>query len=325
MKKTILKFLCIGGLVMTAAMNTGCSTTSNEEKYAGQVKTENKAPSNEPPSAEEMKAEKILRNDEGIAVYPPKTYMNNHWDLTPGRLVHTNYYSSVCEKNKNIAVLLPPDYSEEKKYPVLYVFHGYWGNEMSMVGTQVLINNMISMGDAKEMIVVYPFIYSSKTKNQCTGFGEPEDWAAYDNCINEVVEDVMPWLKTKFSVLEGRENTAVCGFSMGGREALSIGVAHPELFGYVAAMAPAPGVIPNTMHPGQFKEEDFKFPEGLTPKVLMICVGDADGVVTFFPSTYHAALKKNGVEHFWWMVPGSDHGDPAISSGLFNFCERIFK
>ncbi len=84
---------------MTAAMNTGCSTTSNEAKYAGQVKTENKAPSNEPPSAEEMKAEKIMRNDDGIAVYPPKTYMNNHWDLTPGRLVHTNYYSSVCEKN----------------------------------------------------------------------------------------------------------------------------------------------------------------------------------------------------------------------------------
>lgn len=325
MKKTFFKILCIGGLVMTATMNMGCSTTSNEEKYAGQVKTENVDSSKEPPSSEAMKTEKIMRNDDGISIYPPKSYMKNYWDLIPGRLVHTNYYSTVCEKNRNIALLLPPNYSPEKQYPVLYVLHGYWGNEMSMVGTQVLISNMINMGDAKEMIVVYPFIYSSKTKDQCTSFGDPEDWAAYDNCVNEIVEDVMPWLKSKYPVMEGRENTAICGFSMGGREALAIGVARPDLFGYIAAMAPAPGVIPNTMHPGQFKESELVFAPEVTPKVLMICVGDVDGVVSFYPSTYHATFKKNGVDHFWWMVPGSDHGDPAISSGLFNFCERIFK
>ena len=307
-------------LMVNTAFFAGCTSSSQIENPEGK-----KEISNEPPSSDEMKKEKIVRNDDVISIYPPKSYLKSYWDLIPGKLVHTNYYSTVCEKNRNIAVLLPPNYSTEKKYPVLYVLHGYWGNEMSMTGTQTLITNMIHMGDAKEMIVVYPFIYSSKTKAQCTGFDVPEDWDAYDNCVNEITLDVMPWLKENYSVLEGRENTAVCGFSMGGREALSIGIAKPDLFGYIAAMAPAPGVIPNTMHPGQFKESELVFAPEVTPKVLMICVGDVDGVVSFYPSTYHAAFQKNGVEHFWWMVPGSDHGDPALSIGMFNFWERIFK
>lgn len=321
MKKILSTLLSLS--LVCSALLLSCATT--EAKSEAPAETTKKEVSNEPPSSDEMKSEKIARNEDGISIYPPKTYLKSYWDLIPGKLVHTNYYSTVCEKNRNIAVLLPPNYSAEKSYPVLYVLHGYWGNEMSMVGTQTLISNMINMGNAKEMIVVYPFIYSSKTKNQCTGFADPEDWAAYDNCVNEIVEDVMPWLKEKYSVLEGRENTAVCGFSMGGREALAIGVARPDLFGYVAAMAPAPGVIPNTMHPGQFQESELTFSPELTPKVLMICVGDCDSVVSFYPSTYHAVFAKNNVEHFWWMVPGSDHGDPAVSSGIFNFCERIFR
>jgi len=323
-KKNNWKGTLTAALIFTVAF-TSCASSEKGKAKTAQAPETKKEVSNEPPSSDEMKTEKIARNDDGISIYPPKTYLKSYWDLIPGKLEHTYYYSTVCEKNKNIAVLLPPNYSKEKTYPVLYVLHGYWGNEMSMVGTQTLITNMINMGNAKEMIVVYPFIYSSKTKSQCTGFAEPEDWAAYDNCVNEIVEDVMPWLKEKYSVLEGRENTAVCGFSMGGREALAIGVARPDLFGYVAAMAPAPGVIPNTMHPGQFKESELKFAPDVTPKVLMICVGTNDNVVSFYPSTYHAAFDKNGVDHIWWMVPGSDHGDPAVSSGIFNFCERIFR
>ena len=33
-------------------------------------------------------------------------------------LVKTSYYSIVCEKDKNVIILLPPNYSPEKKYPV---------------------------------------------------------------------------------------------------------------------------------------------------------------------------------------------------------------
>ncbi|NLK47099.1 MAG: esterase family protein [Treponema sp.] len=245
-------------------------------------------------------------------------------------LVKTSYYSTVCEKDKNVIILLPPNYSPEKKYPVLYILHGYFQDETSLAGSlsegnSKTITNLILAGKAKEMITVFPFIYSSKTKNQCSSISDPHDWDAYDNFVNDLTIDLMAWLKKNFSILEGRENTAITGFSMGGREALAIGLAHPELFAYIGAIAPAPGLTPNYMHPGQFKEIDVKFEKHLEPKLLQICVGSKDDVVTNFPESYHKIFKKNKINHEWWIVDGSDHGDPAITDGITKFCKRIFK
>ncbi len=245
-------------------------------------------------------------------------------------LISTHYYSSVCEKDKNVIVLLPENYSKEKKYPVLYVLHGYFQDETTLTGSledgnAKTITNLIKNGEAEEMIVVFPFIYSSKTKQQCTALDDPQDWEAYDNFVNDLTKDLMIWLENNYSVKTGRENTAITGFSMGGRESLAIGFLHPELFAYIGAIAPAPGLTPNYMHPGQFKETDLHFEKAMQPKQLMLCVGSNDGVVTTFPESYHKIFEENKVEHDWWIVQGSDHGDPAITDGITKFCKRIFK
>lgn len=82
----------------------------------------------------------------------------------------------------------------------------------------------------------------------------PEGIAPYDNFINDLANDLMPFIEENYSVLTGRENQAIAGFSMGGREALYIGFTRPDLFGYVLAIAPAPGLTPGTdwamTHPG---------------------------------------------------------------------------
>ncbi|MDD5901100.1 MAG: esterase family protein, partial [Lachnospiraceae bacterium] len=77
-------------------------------------------------------------------------------------------------------------------------------------------------------------------------------------------------------------------------------------------------------HPGQYAEEELVF-KSESPYLLMICSGDKDSVVGTFPKSYHNILTTNGVNHIWWEIPGSDHGDPAISSGIYNFCKSIFK
>ena len=45
-----------------------------------------------------------------------------------------------------------------------------------------------------------------------------ENSLAYDNFINDLEEDVMPFVEKTFSVSTGTENTAIAGFSMGGSE-----------------------------------------------------------------------------------------------------------
>lgn len=276
--------------------------------------------------------QKLVRNDEGIVLYAPKTAIAYDASHTYGKLEHSTYYSKIAEKEKGINVLLPPNYTTEKKYPVLYILHGIFGDENSMVGSPtggncVTLSNMMNHKMCEEMIVVFPFMYTSKTQAQCTAIDE-KNVACYDNFIDELTTSIMPYISSKYSVLEGRDNTAITGFSMGGREALACAFYKPELFGYVGSMCPAPGLVPSTdyamNHPGQFPEERLIF-KNIKPKLLMICGGDSDSVVGTFPFMYHSILSRNDVDHIWWLVIGSDHGDPAISSGIFNFAERLFK
>lgn len=268
----------------------------------------------------------------GVEIFCPEEYTKWRADRDYGELVKTTYYSTVCEKDRPVNILLPAGYDENREYPVLYVLHGIFCDQNTMVGEErsgnrVTIGNLIAEGAAQEMIVVFPYMYASKTQDVCTAI-DKENTAAYDNFVNDLREDLMPFLKANYSVKEGRENTAIVGFSMGGRESLAIALQMQEDIGYVGAVAPAPGLVPGKdwamEHEGQFAEDELVFDKEY-PKVFMICCGDSDKTVGSFPKSYHEIFERNKQEHIWWEIPGSDHGDPAITSGIYNFCIRIFQ
>lgn len=239
------------------------------------------------------------------------------------------YYSSTAERDTPVNVLLPIDYSEEKAYPVLYILHGYYDNEdwmaREIVHIPEMLTNLAADGEAEEMIVVLPYIYCSKDMPYCTGM-DLQNSLNYDNFINDLTADLMPFIENNFSVAKGRENTAVTGFSMGGRESLFIGFSHPELFGYIGAVCPAPGLTPvenSPAHPGQMEETDMKFSEN-QPYVLMISAADNDGVVGTFPSTYHNVLNENDTEHIWHTMSSTGHDHSSVMPHLNNFFRIIF-
>lgn len=263
----------------------------------------------------------------GVEIFCPEEYTKQETDVTYPNVEKVSYYSATCEKNRNVNIMLPIGYTTDKKYPVMYVLHGIFGDENSMLGTTTVINNAIRKGIAEEMIVVYPYMYASKTQDVCTAIDDV-NCAAYDNFVNELVNDLMPYMTANYSVAEGKENTAVVGFSMGGRESIAIGIQKPEKVGYVGAIAPAPGLVPSQdwamKHPGQFEENELVFGEEKLI-LFMLCTGDSDKTVGLFPKSYHEIFEKNQVEHIYWEIPGSDHGDPAISSGIYNFVKNVFK
>ena len=61
------------------------------------------------------------------------------------------------------------------------------------------------------------------------------------------------------------------------------------------------------------------------PYLVLIGAGDSDGTVGTFPESYHNLMDENGVKHLWYIIPGSDHGDPAIASVTYNFLKYVFK
>ena len=238
---------------------------------------------------------------------------------------HLTYYSTTCKRNRGVNVMLPADYDPNKSYPVLYALHGYWGDEYSLLDEtgyapiwfKQVLGNAVASGEAVEMIVVIPHIFCSETKEYCDGMNG-ENNAAYDNFINELKNDLMPFIESNYLVKTGRENTAVTGFSMGGRESIYLGLAMSDVFGYVGAVCPAPGVDTDLMNASQMVFAN-------DPYLFFITAGSNDGVVGQVPAGYHNIFNNNGVDHVWHYIDGGTHDGVSIRAHLHNFVRYIFQ
>lgn len=241
-----------------------------------------------------------------------------------------SYYSTIAKKNKNAVVILPPNYSTSKKYPVVYVNHGIFGSESDMVGyCKSIGGNLMKSGEAEEMILVSCAMYTSETSDQCQGFTS-EECARYDAFREDLIECLMPYMEEHYSIKTGRENTGICGFSMGGRESLYIGITRPQYFGYIGAASPAPGITPATdmfmQHPGNMQPSEFKVQDHTyDPYLLMITGGTNDTVVGTFPKEYHTMLEANGQPHIWQEIQGGGHDASCVNPLMYNFLKNAFK
>ncbi len=256
-----------------------------------------------------------------VSEFEPNDARQEKAGVSYGTVKSGTYYSTTCNRNKPYNILLPAGYTESKQYPVMYVMHGYWENQDRMIiqgngtmYTRQIIGNAIASGDAVDMIVVFPYIYSSATQENCSAMDDANN-AAYDNFINDLVKDLMPHIESTYSVKTGRENTAITGFSMGGRESLLIGMKRPDLFGYVGAICAAPGVT------GSFKWAS----EEEAPSLVFLTAGSNDEVVYNTPEGYHNSFNSNGVPHIWHYVNGGYHGDNCIHAHIYNFARAVFK
>lgn len=271
----------------------------------------------------------------------PAGYANVN-ESVAGTVEDITYDSTVIKEGaivkRKAKVVLPKDYSADKEYPVIYMLHGIFGDETSMYGDKVqyVIWNAIANGDVREVIVVFPNVCANEA-GKGEGFNV-EHYAAYNNFLNDLKECLMPYMNENYSTLTGRENTAICGFSMGGRTSLYIGFTLQELFGYVGAFCPAPGIFEhwdNGVHElGLFQQDTFTLKdEYMNNTLVLIAAGAKDGVVKDFPKTYTEALTKNGVPHFYYETMGGEKDKPSggghdgsvYKHGLYNFLKRIFK
>ena len=262
----------------------------------------------------------------------PVTVTATRGDVKYGEFTHGMYYSETCGLERGYSILLPADYHVDKQYPVLYLLHGIFGDEYSFSGDagnkiKEIVGNMAADGLIEETIVVCPNMYAATDPDQKPGF-DAQSVLPYDNFINDLVNDLMPFIEKEYSVLTGRENTYLAGFSMGGRETIFITLKRPELFGYVCSMSAAPGIVPTQdkfmTHEGQMAESEVKFADGaVTPNVFMLCCGTRDSVVGTYPKSYHELLEANGADHIWYEVTGADHDNNVIKSGLYNPFKQI--
>lgn len=283
--------------------------------------------------AEQVKGYSGADRYDGDLVYPvPEDYRTKRKDIRYGEVREEEYESKTVGKRRKVIVILPPKYSEEKKYPVVYLCHGLGQDQAQWLeegDVSVIIGNMMADGIVKEMILVLP-----NCRARMRDEADPEDafslanYSAFNNFREEFVNDLQPFIEKNYAVATGRENTAIAGFSMGGRVALHLGMTLQETFGYIGAFCPAPGIFPYTRmgvtEEGLFTEGGFCLKNEYRDQTfIMIVAGKSDMLVEDYPESYHKALQKNGVGHIWYKKSGG-HDMSVSGQGLYHFLKNIF-
>lgn len=241
-----------------------------------------------------------------------------------GETITVSYYSSTLGIMRNADVILPYGYTASSSYPVLYMLHGMGGNNKSWsdMGVKYIVQNLHYENNVPDMIVVCVDCFVSTADQSEVAFTEMG--RAYDRVEYEIINDLMPYVNANYSTKTGRSNTAVAGYSLGGRGALAIGFKHQDMFGYIGAFSAASGVIPNPSGSRVLSTqmEDFVTEYGDFP-MLLINLGETDGVCGDACRFYDEALTERGIKHIFYEMEG-DHEGTVWQNGLYNFVKRIF-
>lgn len=233
-----------------------------------------------------------------------------------GTIEDIHYTSKVVGGEREAYVYLPAGYSAEKEYPVLYMIHGIGctRDQWYSMSLNNILSNMIASGEVVPFIAVLPSVIPKDGVNKNTL--SAENIKAYTDFEQEFLQDLEPYIKAHYSISAKAEDTGVCGLSMGGMEALSLGFSIREHFNYIGSFSAAPSLDQSVLNVNGWS---------FAPKVVLVCTGTNDSTVGENPYNYHMTLLQNGVEHIWYLYPKGTHSDPVWKNGLVNFLKRSFR
>jgi enterochelin esterase-like enzyme len=260
---------------------------------------------------------------------PPDGFDRLRADVAKGELKRVDYDSKAVGVKRWMQVYTPPGYSKDKKYPQLYVLHGIGGNEREEWtrggAAHVILDNLIADKKIEPMVVVFPNGNATAEPDAggrggfaggrggpgggFGGWGKPFE--------NDLLKDIIPYIEANYSVVADRDHRAVAGLSMGGGQALNIGLSNLDFFAWVGGFSSAP----NTNPPEQLVADPKKANEQL--RLLYVSCGNKDGLIRVSQGV-HTYLKENGVRHIW-HVDDHAHDFQHWKKGLYNFAQLIFK
>lgn len=139
-----------------------------------------------------------------------------------------NFFSAALQRDMPYEVILPADYAKSQQhYPVLYLLHGWQGDETNWVKLTQLVED----ASQYRLIIIAPRAENSWYVNSATN---PEDRYA-DYIVHDLIADIDAHYRTIADVNE----RAIAGLSMGGYGALLLTLRHPGIFGFAASVSGA--------------------------------------------------------------------------------------
>ncbi|OKZ12082.1 MAG: hypothetical protein BHV75_06285 [Bacteroides oleiciplenus] len=256
----------------------------------------------------------------------------NNGDIPSDFADYTDYgiredfvYESDGEVMKQCSILLPEE-KEDKKYPVLYLYHGLGENtewlDLNKGRIRKIMGYMVSKKMIPEMVVVIPQIMSPDSTCE-------EKKVCDFHYFHKHLTHLMDYVNTTYSnvVSVKKENNAIAGISLGGTTALYNGYLFKERFKYVAGISPNYELL-TSKERGIFngwiaKPEDFVLGTG-DGGFAFIGNGTADTGTGSHPRYYSNVLNENGIDNLFTLLPNGGHNWEAFRKLFYIFMSYDF-
>jgi S-formylglutathione hydrolase FrmB len=164
-------------------------------------------------------------------------------EASHGTLLTEHLTSSILRQNRigidpkrSIKVFLPPDYSTSgKAYPVVYYLHNTYWSPAQMFGEGHVVR-LLERGFATRAVKELIFVVAD--------YSTPTTGSIYENSpisgrwLDFTVQELVPFVDSRFRTLPHRDSRAAVGDFFGGRGALKLGMTHADIFGVVYALHP---------------------------------------------------------------------------------------
>ena len=194
--------------------------------------------------------------------FPNETFKNSLLDMRgDGNLIHAlkdvphgsvdylNYWSEGLGMFIPVIVYTPPFYdspkNKKKHYPVMYLISGTTDTEevyFKVGKMNLILDNLIAEGKAKEMILVLPYgnptlLKSERQPQQAGGgmFGGMGGFGGGYNFNKDFTDVLMPFIEQNYRTINDAAHRGIGGFSRGGNQGLSIGLANLDKFSYLCS------------------------------------------------------------------------------------------
>ena len=210
-------------------------------------------------------------------------------DVPHGQVVQVLFPSPSTGETKRAFVYLPPQYDGKKKFPVLYLQHG-WGEDETAWSRQghanLIMDNLIAEGKCEPFMIVMTYGMTNEVR-----FGglRSFDFTKFEKVL---VDELVPYIDANFKTVAKKEARAMAGLSMGGMETKNITLARPEVFDYYGLLSG-----------GTYAPEDIKSPDQV--KLIFMSCGSKeypDGV-----TKAAEALNAAGQKAVSYVSEGTAH------------------
>ena len=261
------------------------------------------------------------RWESGIEVPAPDQDFYALKNVPHGKVQQVLFYSKSTDTTRRAFVYTPPGYDNDqsKRYPVLYLQHG-WGEDETAWTNQghanLIMDNLIAEGKIKPFIIVMTYGMTNDVR-----IGGLRNFKI-DPFQTVLVDELIPYIDASFRTLSDQSHRAMAGLSMGGMETKMITMANLDKFAYIGLFSG-----------GTFSMDDVNNTPGFKDKVKLVFVSFGSRELEnrrggFFggdPKANAEALKQAGINSVFYVSPGTAHEFLSWRRSLHEFAPLLFQ